>query len=422
MTARVPKDPSPVKAGFLHGGLSLATLALVFGGAGGLIHLTGDADAGSPRVEIALFNEDGDVSPTLKTRLAGDPADTERVIASLTVPEARANTAPEPSLGVAYSGHTPSATQTAAQPQAEGIRINGKLVAPGQSFSQVDSAGNAIPSATAEAPTETSAQTASVDQVDTVFTRNSRPFENPEGKPTVSVIVGGLGINGRYTQTAIDELPADITLSFAPGAKNLSYWVRQARNSGHEVLIELPMEPLDYGRPKPHPQVLQAKASEARNRQRLNILLNRVRGYAGVTNYQGSRLATNREATSVIFEALSDRGLAFFEDGSLKDSLFSDIAGQHNMPFARSETVIDARPEGDLIEAQLMFLETKALENGAALGTAFAYPISIDMVKTWTEQLEQKGILLAPASHYARQNKSQAKPVQTSVQPLQPAP
>jgi hypothetical protein len=422
MTARVPKDPSPLKAGFLHGGLSLATLAVVFGGAGGLIHLTGDADAGSPRVEIALFNEDGDVSPTLKTRLAGDPADTERVIASLTVPDRIADATSEPSLGVTYGERAPSPTQAAATPQSGGIRINGKLVEPGQSFSQVEGEGSIATSIEVTPPPAAAAQTATVVDDNTPFARYSRPFENPEGKPTVSVIVGGLGIHWRHTQAAIQELPADVTLSFAPGAKNLRSWVRQARADGHEVLIELPMEPFDYGRPRPHPQVLQVAASESLNRQRLDILLSRVGSYAGVINYQGGKFATSNDASNVIFDALSDKGLAFFEDGSLLNAVFEDVAREQGLTFARSETVIDARPEGDPIETQLMFLEAQALDNGAALGTAFAYPISIDMIKTWTEQLEQKGILLAPASHYARQNKTQAKPVQTSAKPLQPAP
>ncbi|MEL8056674.1 MAG: hypothetical protein AAGK66_10995, partial [Pseudomonadota bacterium] len=85
MTARIPKDPSPIKAGFVHGALSFTALGLIFASAGGLIHLTGNADAGSPNVEIALFDENGDVSPTLKTRLPSETVDREIIIAALDV-------------------------------------------------------------------------------------------------------------------------------------------------------------------------------------------------------------------------------------------------------------------------------------------------------------------------------------------------
>ncbi|MEM1035442.1 MAG: divergent polysaccharide deacetylase family protein [Pseudomonadota bacterium] len=433
MTARIPKDPSPIKAGFVHGALSFTALSLVFASAGGLIHLTGDADAGSPNVEIALFDENGDVSPTLKTRLPSETVDREIIIAALDVNGAREQ-AQEPSLGVEYgqaasrNAATPRPSQPTASQQNQGIRINGKLVAPGQSLSQLDGATNtdtAGQSVTVDptTPTTVAAVEAPKPRPNTPFERYSRPFENAEDKPTISLIVGGMGINWRHTQAAIDELPAEVTLSFAPGAKNLTTWVRRARADGHEVLIELPLEPYSYGRTRPHPQVLQSSASEDINRQRLDKLLRRVSGYAGVINYQGAKFATNEAASKMLLTTLDEIGLAFFEDGSLDDAVFSTIATDSGVTYAASETVIDALPEGDPIESKLMYLEAQARTNGRALGTAFAYPISIDMLKDWTSGLEAKGYVLAPASHYARQQKTpQTISVQTSGQPLQPAP
>ncbi|MEM1390148.1 MAG: divergent polysaccharide deacetylase family protein [Pseudomonadota bacterium] len=437
MSERLPKDPSPIKAGFIHTAISLTTLGVIFGSAGGIIHFTGNADAGSPHLEIALFDENGDVAPTLKTRLPSDPLDRELMIAALDVDAVRSQPS-EPSLGIEYG--TPSKSSSRAVSQAnpvheansEGIRINGKLVAPGQSLSQVQAPVTSEENRKTITVTEQqrldaraetiSAETASA-RLETPFEKFSKPFENAENKPTVSIIVGGMGINWRHTQAAINELPAEVTLSFAPGAKNLSTWVRRARADGHEVLIELPMEPYSYGRTRPHPQILRAEATKATNTQRLNMLLRRVSGYFGVINYQGAKFATNESASQTILGALDEKGLAFFEDGSLTESAFGDVAAQKELRFAKSETVIDALPEGDPIEAKLMYLESQARTNRHALGTAFAYPISIDMIKDWTDSLEAKGLILAPASYYVRQqNKPQTLSVQTSGQALQPAP
>lgn len=437
MTARIPKDPSPIKAGFTHGALSLTALCAIFGTAGGIIHLTGNADAGSPRVEIALFDENGEVAPTLKTRLPGDDASRELMIASLNVDGIR-EPVTEPSLGVEYGQpqrRTVSTAPTqmkAEPPQAEtGIRINGKLVAPGQSLSQVGRETETddtrktiqVPSATQTAPAQVQTVASVQSRPDTPFEKYAKPFENPDGKPTVSIIVGGMGVHWRPTQAAIRDLPAEVTLSFAPGTKDLSTWIRRARADGHEVLIEVPMEPYSYGRTRPHPQVLQSGVEASVNQQRLDRLLSRVRGYTGVINYQGAKFATSESGAKLVTETLNDRGIAFFEDGSLTDSAFAAAAGENSVTYAKAESVIDALPEGDPIEVQLMYLETQAKENGAALGTAFAYPISIDMITEWTKSLEAKGIVLAPASHYARQReKPQTVTVQSSGQPLQPAP
>ncbi len=109
----------------------------------------------------------------------------------------------------------------------------------------------------------------------------ARPFINPGNKPVVAIVVGGLGINATHTKSAIDELPPEVTLSFAPDATSLQTWINRARAAGHEVLIETPMEAYDYGRMKMHPLTLLADAGEAANRSRLDRVLGRSTGYFG---------------------------------------------------------------------------------------------------------------------------------------------
>tara|TARA_R110002126_G_scaffold44479_5_gene126610 strand:- start:530 stop:787 length:258 start_codon:yes stop_codon:yes gene_type:complete len=50
------------------------------------------------------------------------------------------------------------------------------------------------------------------------------------------------------------------------------------------------------------------------------------------------------------------------------------------------------------INLELLELETRAKETGAAMGAGYAFPITIEMAKIWTGELGQKGILLAPVS------------------------
>jgi polysaccharide deacetylase 2 family uncharacterized protein YibQ len=64
----------------------------------------------------------------------------------------------------------------------------------------------------------------------TVYDVYRKPFSET-GKPKVALVVGGLGLNARITQRAIDELPAEVTLSFVPYAENLQGWINILRNS-----------------------------------------------------------------------------------------------------------------------------------------------------------------------------------------------
>lgn len=422
MTARISRDPSPFKSALLHGTMGAMTLVATLGIGGAAVHYTGSADAASPAIRVALFDEAPSQAPSLNPRLPGNVGATDYAgigDTTLAVPQP----VNEPSLGVDYQSNSAPrrAANTQAEPQSQGIRINGQIVRPGQSLSQVTTNGmvqqvSASTTAAVAQPVE-SAPTVPV-RANTPFAKNARPFENAVGKPTVSIIVGGLGINWGRTQSAIDELPPEVTLSFAPTATNLTTWVRKARRAGHEVLIELPMEPYDYGRLRPHPQVMQVAVTPEVNKARLNKILAGTTGYAGLMNYQGGKFATDIEAVKPVITAMNERGVAFFEDGSLAKSVFAEAAQAEGLPFGGTSAWLDARPEADEIANQLLILEAEALENGAALGTGMSFPITIDMLKEWIPGLEAKGIALAPATHFAKTSTASS---QVKVAALDPA-
>ena len=392
MSARSARDPSPFRSGLVHSALGAFTLTFVLGSAGSAMHMFGSADAGSPSVRVALFDEAPEDAPQLNPRLPGY----QQALGPSQAPQtAPASPAAEPDLGVEYQDARPVAAVTTTNNTPKGIRINGRTVLPGQTYSQVSQ----IQVASA-APVET----APVISENAPLARYARPFDNVDGKPTVSIIVGGLGTNPSRTRAAIKELPPEVTLSFAPTTDNLRGWVRQARRAGHEVLIELPMEPYDYGRQRPHSQVMKADLSADENTRRLASLLARTTGYVGVMNYMGDKFATNTDAVDPVLAALSDKGVAMFEDGRLVRSDFEKSARKANLAFGKTTSWIDARPGADEISQQLLILESTALEQGSALGTGMPFPVTFDILKEWLPTLEAKGIALAPASYYAKQS------------------
>ena len=64
--------------------------------------------------------------------------------------------------------------------------------------------------------------------------------------------------------------------------------------------------------------------------------------------------------------------------------------------------MIDSDPQGAAIDEQLLHLEAIALQRGYALGTGFAFPITIDQLRDWSATLGAKGYMLAPASALPR--------------------
>lgn len=221
----------------------------------------------------------------------------------------------------------------------------------------------------------------------------ARPF-TPNGRPKVSVVIGGLGLNAQTTRAAIETLPGEITLSFAPYAEGLQGWIDLARAHGHEVLLETPMEPTDYPANDPGPYTLIAANRPEDTVRKLEWLMSRATGYFGLSNYLGARFVESDPAMTTFNGVLKARGLAFIDDG-----LAARRAGP--IPRASADRVIDDELSAGAIDTQLKALENGAGARGQSLGSGFAYPVTINQVRIWAAGLQARGLQLAPASALA---------------------
>jgi polysaccharide deacetylase 2 family uncharacterized protein YibQ len=230
----------------------------------------------------------------------------------------------------------------------------------------------------------------------------ARPFTLQGDGPLIAVVIGGLGFNQRATRQAIDELPPEVTLSFVPYVAGLQQLMDSARIAGHEVMLELPMEPFDPNADDTGPQTLQVSLSSGENIERLENILSRAAGYFGVTNFQGGRFAANAQASGPVMQALRRRGLSLITTGLGQRTAMSAEARRVSLPVTAADRIIDSQREAEAIDDQLLNLEALALQNGSAIGAGFAYPVTIDQVGRWSRELSARGYQMAPASAVLR--------------------
>jgi len=225
------------------------------------------------------------------------------------------------------------------------------------------------------------------------------------GTARVAIVVGGLGISDAGTETAIASLPGPVTLAFAPYGADLDGWVAKARALGHEILLQLPLEPFDYPNNDPGPKTLLVDASAAENTKRLHWLMSRFSTYVGVVNYMGGRFTAEPKAMEPVLAEIGSRGLLYLDDGTSTRSRARE-ASHGRVPFAGADLVIDAQPDPAAIANRLAQLEAIARERGQAVGIATAYPVTVAQIATWAKDAARRGVVLVPVSAVASSNPS----------------
>ena len=354
--------------------LSVGGAALMFLLAGaGVLMAAGDPHAGDPMVRMPVTQPGAPPPPGWKEALAPDTMGNAPISVSdlQLTPGAPADTAPIPGQAViSFPGAPPPLAPMDRTAQALPPAPIAGLTSPGPG-------GAALPAIGPDGRTPADAY--------------ARPFHS-NGKPRIALVIGGLGLNAKATREAIEQLPADVTLSFVPYADGLQGWMDLARQNGHEVLLETPMEPADYPDNDPGPYTLLTGAQPKDTLGKLDWLMSRATGYFGLTNYLGSKFVTNEKAMSTLMLGVRQHGLAFIDDGSA-----SHTPGG-GAPRASADRVIDDQLASDAIDSQLLALEASALQNGQALGSGFAYPVTLEEVTRWVAALPSRGYQLAPAS------------------------
>jgi uncharacterized protein len=237
------------------------------------------------------------------------------------------------------------------------------------------------------------------------FAQPAKALAGKPDAPRIALIVGGLGVSAKTTSEAIAQLPGPVTLGFVPYGGDAAL-VARARASGHEILLQVPMEPFSYPDNDPGPQTLLTSLAPPQNLDRLHWVMSRFQGYVGVINMMGARFTASEQSFAPILNEVANRGLIFVDDGSNPRSVAGRIAGAGNLPFAKAEVIVDSVPTPAEIDRALGRLETEAREHHVAVGIASALPASIDHIAKWAKTAASRGVILVPITAVARRQES----------------
>jgi polysaccharide deacetylase 2 family uncharacterized protein YibQ len=228
-----------------------------------------------------------------------------------------------------------------------------------------------------------------------------RPKPLPSGKlPRVALIIDDLGYDKKMAEKFLG-LGLNLTFSILPHSPFQNKIARLASSKGLEIMLHLPMEPVEYPGVNPGPGTLLSSMTPDELIKQLEENLNTMPGVKGVNNHMGSKLTAESAQMYQIFSVLKHRGLFFVDSRTTSDSLCKPSARLFQVPFAQRDVFIDHYQKPDFIRKQIKELIRIARLNGEAVGILHPHSTTYRILQEMLPDLQNQ-VQLVPASKIVR--------------------
>ena len=202
----------------------------------------------------------------------------------------------------------------------------------------------------------------------------------PSSLPKVAIIIDDLGYDKKLASKFIflDGIISFSVLPHSPFQKSIANTIHR---SGRDLLLHLPMEPMEYPIVDPGAGALLSSMAPDDLLDQLRNDLEAVPFAVGVNNHMGSRLTQDRARMRQIFTILKRRNLFFVDSLTSPRSCCKETALQLDLKFAQRNVFLDHVQEPNAIRFQIKRLISVARKKGKAIGIGHPYPTTLEVLR-----------------------------------------
>jgi len=213
--------------------------------------------------------------------------------------------------------------------------------------------------------------------------------EDKEGLPRVAIIIDDVGFD-KAMAMAFSRLSPNITMAILPGSpfgRDIAdrLYVRDA-----EIMLHLPMEPVQYPEVNPGPGALMADMAPDLFLETLRKDLDSIPHFKGVNNHMGSRLTTLPDQMRQVFTVLKKKDLFFIDSLTARYSICRDSARLLQLSFARRDVFLDNIQDKNYIIGQIQELIQISQRHGSAIGIGHPYPATLETLALLFPEMQEK--------------------------------
>ena len=212
----------------------------------------------------------------------------------------------------------------------------------------------------------------------------------PAPKPKIAIVIDDLGYQYE-SGSELAALPYPVTFAVIPDLAYSKEIVQLARQRFHEVILHVPMEPLNR---RHWEEGLDTTMSYEELSTELGQILDRYPEVTGINNHGGSKFTADRERMNWVMTELAPRQLYFFDSRTTADSVAIDAANAYAIPHSERDVFLDNSLENDAIKNEFDRLRQIAREHGRAIAIGHPHAETLSELQRQLPQLLAEGFEL----------------------------
>jgi polysaccharide deacetylase 2 family uncharacterized protein YibQ len=219
--------------------------------------------------------------------------------------------------------------------------------------------------------------------------------------PTIAIVFDDLGYSTRGLAGELLDIPATLTFGVIPGLRNSVAFAESALARGHDVILHLPLEPLDLEKHDPGESALLTTLDPDENLRRLRMQLDALPFFLGISNHMGSRFSADREAMRLILTEIRrhDPTLFFLDSRTTPHTVIPEMARSTGVQCLSNDLFLEGVGFGTRGSAiQTERLAAIARKRGQAIGIGHVGPNTVAAVQEAVTRWQREGIRLVGLS------------------------
>lgn len=191
------------------------------------------------------------------------------------------------------------------------------------------------------------------------------------------------------------QMPQAISVAVLPNAPHAREMATKAHQSGHEVLIHLPMAPLSK-QPLEKDTLTPEMSSEEVSRIMRNAV-NNVPYAVGLNNHMGSRMTSSLPGMQKVMQALNHYNLYFLDSMTIANSQAIPAAQGTQVKVLKRRVFLDDSQDINAIRQQFSRAVKLAQRDGYAIAIGHPHPTTVRVLQQMLPTLPADITLVRPS-------------------------